>query len=58
MPITLIAISGVAYWGKFRDYVKEDGMRLPTGAAFEPEGGRPWLVRWWQLEVSVKRRPI
>ena len=49
MPITIIAISGLAYWGRFSDYVHVEGMRLPTNAAFQPAGDRDWLVRFWNL---------
>ncbi|OWZ59828.1 anion transporter [Cryptococcus neoformans c45] len=51
MPITIIAITGLAYWGRFDQYVLEDGMTLPTTASsFKPAGERAWLVRFWQLE--------
>ncbi len=50
MPLTVIAVSGLAYWGRFDKYVMQDEMRLPTGAAFQPANGREWLVRFWQLE--------
>jgi hypothetical protein len=49
MPITIIAASGLAYWGRFDRYVLVENMRLPTNAAFQPAGGREWLVRFWQL---------
>ncbi|KAJ9128344.1 hypothetical protein QFC24_000637 [Naganishia onofrii] len=49
MPITIIAASGLAYWGRFDRYVLVENMRLPTNAAFQPAGGRDWLVRFWQL---------
>jgi boron transporter len=50
MPITVIAVSGLAYWGRFDPYVLMEQMRLPTGAAFEPANGREWLVKFWQLD--------
>ncbi|KAE8541266.1 hypothetical protein D1P53_002623 [Cryptococcus gattii VGV] len=51
MPITIIAITGLAYWGRFDQYVLEDGMTLPTTtSSFKPAGDRTWLVRFWQLE--------
>ncbi|WVO17305.1 hypothetical protein L204_104997 [Cryptococcus depauperatus] len=51
MPITIIAMTGFAYWGRFDQFVLEDGMTLPTTpSSFKPAGGRLWLVRFWQLE--------
>ncbi|WWD08459.1 hypothetical protein V865_006571 [Kwoniella europaea PYCC6329] len=51
MPITIIAMTGLAYWGRFDQYVLEDGMTLPTTpTSFQPASDRPWLVRFWQLE--------
>ncbi|TYJ55250.1 hypothetical protein B9479_004080 [Cryptococcus floricola] len=51
MPITIIAMTGLAYWGRFDQYVLESDMTLPTTASsFQPAGDRPWLVRFWQLE--------
>ncbi|WVQ70756.1 hypothetical protein IAR50_000278 [Cryptococcus sp. DSM 104548] len=51
MPITIIAMTGLAYWGRFDQYVLESDMTLPTTASsFKPAGDRPWLVRFWQLE--------
>lgn len=47
MPISLIATSGVAYWGAFK---LADPETLPIGPAFQPAGGREWLVRFWQLD--------
>ncbi|CCL99466.1 uncharacterized protein FIBRA_01484 [Fibroporia radiculosa] len=47
MPISLVAASGMAYWGRF------DSARpstLPTGSPFMPANGREWLVRFWQLD--------
>jgi hypothetical protein len=49
MPITVIACSGLAYWGRFHDYTTEEGMTLPTTGAYTPAGGRDWIVRFWQL---------
>ncbi|TFK48706.1 hypothetical protein OE88DRAFT_1713837 [Heliocybe sulcata] len=46
MPISLVAASGMAYWGRFNAANPET---LPTGGAFTPAGGREWLVRFWQL---------
>ncbi len=50
MPLTIVAASGLAYWGRFDAYTTLDQMRLPTGAAFMPANGRTWLVEFWQLE--------
>ncbi|WVQ95532.1 hypothetical protein IAU59_002629 [Kwoniella sp. CBS 9459] len=51
MPITIIAMTGLAYWGRFDAYVLEDQMTLPTTPhSFRPAGDRPWLVKFWQLE--------
>ncbi|OCF78485.1 anion transporter [Kwoniella mangroviensis CBS 8886] len=51
MPITIIAMTGLAYWGRFDQYVLENGMTLPTTpTSFQPASDRPWLVRFWQLE--------
>lgn len=47
MPISLIATSAMAYWGRF-NYANPS--TLPIGAAFKPAGGRDWLVKFWQLE--------
>jgi len=50
MPITVVAVSGLAYWGRFDPYVLVEQMRLPTGNAYQPANGREWLVRFWQLD--------
>jgi hypothetical protein len=47
MPIALIASSAMAYWGRFNS---ANPATLPVGGAFEAAGGRPWLVRFWDLE--------
>ena len=47
MPISLIASSAMAYWGRFDS---ANPTTLPTGHAFVPAGDRPWLVRFWELE--------
>ncbi|EEB92436.1 hypothetical protein MPER_09053, partial [Moniliophthora perniciosa FA553] len=49
MPISLIASSAMAYWGRFNAANPET---LPVGGAFQPANGREWLVRFWQLEVK------
>lgn len=47
MPISLIAASGMAYWGRFN---AANAQTLPISPAFTPASGREWLVRFWQLE--------
>ena len=47
MPISLVAASGMAYWGRFN---AANPLTLPTSKAFQPANGRDWLVRFWQLD--------
>lgn len=47
MPISLVAASGVAYWGRFSHAGTET---LPVGKAFMPANDRPWLVKFWELD--------
>ncbi|THV03859.1 hypothetical protein K435DRAFT_774721 [Dendrothele bispora CBS 962.96] len=47
MPISLIASSAMAYWGRFN---ATNPQTLPVGGAFQPAGDRDWLVKFWQLE--------
>ncbi|KAG9312657.1 HCO3 transporter family-domain-containing protein [Chiua virens] len=47
MPISLFAASGMAYWGRFHS---AHGTTLPVGGAFQAANGRPWLVRFWELD--------
>ncbi|KAF8894307.1 bicarbonate transporter [Mucidula mucida] len=47
MPISLIATSAMAYWGRFNT---TNPLTLPVQGAFEAAQGRAWLVRFWQLE--------
>lgn len=50
MPITIVAATGMAYWGRFNPYVHEHDMTLPTTPhSFQPAGDRSWLVRFWNL---------
>ncbi|KAI0754610.1 anion exchanging protein [Daedaleopsis nitida] len=49
MPISLVASSAVAYWGRFNS---ANPTTLPTGHAFMPAGDRPWLVRFWELDAK------
>ncbi|PSS09346.1 hypothetical protein PHLCEN_2v3378 [Hermanssonia centrifuga] len=37
----------MAYWGRFNS---ANPATLPVGKAFQPAGGRDWLVKFWQLE--------
>jgi hypothetical protein len=47
MPITVVATSAMAYWGRFN---AANPVTLPVAGAFQPAGGRQWLVRFWELE--------
>jgi hypothetical protein len=47
MPISLIASTAMAYWGRFSAV---NPATLPVGGAFQAAGGRKWLVRFWQLD--------
>ncbi|KAJ1303556.1 hypothetical protein OPQ81_011740 [Rhizoctonia solani] len=47
MPISVIACSGLAYWGRFN---LANPLKLPTSGAFTPAGNRPWLVKFWELD--------
>ena len=47
MPISLIAASGMAYWGRFGT---AHPTTLPVGGAFQAANGRGWLVRFWELD--------
>ncbi|KAK0469452.1 HCO3 transporter family-domain-containing protein [Desarmillaria tabescens] len=47
MPISLVATSAMAYWGRFN---AANPLTLPINGAFEAAGGREWLVAFWQLE--------
>lgn len=47
MPISLIASSAMAYWGRFNG---ANPITLPVGGAFQAAQGRDWLVRFWQLD--------
>ena len=47
MPLSLIASSAMAYWGRFHDV---HPLTLPVGEAFRPAHGRSWLVRFWELD--------
>ncbi|KAH8824795.1 HCO3 transporter family-domain-containing protein [Flagelloscypha sp. PMI_526] len=47
MPISLIATSAMAYWGRFN---AANPTTLPVGGAFQAAGRREWLVRFWELD--------
>lgn len=50
MPITIVAATGLAYWGAFDAYVLEANMTLPVDTtSFQAINGRSWLIRWWNL---------
>jgi hypothetical protein len=49
MPVTIIAISGFAYWGRFAQYTEEAEMTVPTNGAFTAAMGRSWVVPFWEL---------
>ncbi|KAI0056306.1 hypothetical protein BV25DRAFT_1814306 [Artomyces pyxidatus] len=47
MPISLIASSAMAYWGRFNT---ANPLTLPVNGAFKAANGREWLVRFWELD--------
>jgi len=47
MPISLVAASGMAYWGRFG---ASNPTTLPVGGAFQAANGRAWLVKFWELD--------
>ncbi|KAG6337181.1 hypothetical protein ID866_1895 [Astraeus odoratus] len=47
MPISLVATSAIAYWGRFHS---ASPITLPVGGAFQAANGRPWLVKFWELD--------
>ena len=47
MPISLIAASAMAYWGRFG---VTNPVTLPTAGTFQAAGGRKWIVRFWEIE--------
>ncbi|KAJ7246395.1 HCO3 transporter family-domain-containing protein [Mycena rebaudengoi] len=49
MPISLIASSAMAYWGRFN---VANPTTLPVGGAFQAAGGRDWLVKFWELDAK------
>ena len=51
MPIAVVACSAVAYWGRLREGLGE-GTTLPVGGAWSPEGGRAWVVRFWEMDAK------
>jgi boron transporter len=48
MPISLIATSGMAYWGRFN---ATNPLTLPISGAFQAAAGRSWLVKFWELDA-------
>jgi boron transporter len=51
LPISVIAVSACAYWGRFK--VAEPA-KLPVGGAFEAAGGREWFVPFWKMGGDPK----
>ncbi|KLT39446.1 hypothetical protein CC85DRAFT_288567 [Cutaneotrichosporon oleaginosum] len=50
MPLTIVAATGMAYWGRFNPFVHEEDMTLPVVLhSFRPAAGRAWLVEFWLL---------
>jgi hypothetical protein len=49
MPISIVASSGIAYWGRFNS---SNPATLPVGDAFRAAGRREWLVKFWQLDAK------
>ena len=47
MPLSFIASSAMAYWGRFHD---AHPLTLPIGGAFQPAHRRSWLVHFWELD--------
>lgn len=47
MPVSIVATTAVAYWGRFNTSNPET---LPVGGAFQAAGGRQWLIKFWELE--------
>lgn len=44
LALSVLAASACGYWGRFKG---SDPSKLPVGHAFEPSGGREWLVPFW-----------
>lgn len=49
MPISLVACSALAYWGRFN---ASNPTTLPISGAFSAANGREWLVRFWELPAK------
>lgn len=49
MPISIVASSAVAYWGRFN---ASDPATLPVGGAFQAADRRAWLVPFWELDAK------
>ncbi|KAF9220599.1 hypothetical protein BS17DRAFT_307959 [Gyrodon lividus] len=47
MPISLVAASSMAYWGRFNF---ANPTTLPVGGAFQAANDRAWLVKFWELD--------
>ena len=51
MPISVVAVSACAYWGRFQE---SNPAKLPVGSSFEATGGRAWLVPFWDMGGDPK----
>ncbi|KAF8800897.1 hypothetical protein BYT27DRAFT_6819982 [Phlegmacium glaucopus] len=49
MPISLVATSAMAYWGRFNG---TNPLTLPIAGTFQAARGRQWLVRFWEIETK------
>jgi len=47
--MSLLAASGLAYWGRFN---ASNPPTLPRGGAFQAQNDRPWLVPFWELDAK------
>lgn len=49
MPISIVATTGLAYWGRFN---ASNAATLPAGHAFSAAEDRGWLIKFWELEAK------
>ena len=49
MPISLVATSAMAYWGRFS---ATNPLTLPVAGAFEAASSRQWIVRFCEIETK------
>ena len=45
-----LQVSAMAYWGRFD---RTNPLTLPIAGAFQPAGGRQWLVKFWELNLFL-----